>query len=53
MSDSDFLGVSLYWFKHDYDYYFKKNNFQVENKGTITLDNDKTFNQTWKLYKKI
>lgn len=53
MSDSDFLGDSLYWFKHDYDYYFKKNNFQVENKGTITLDNDKTFNQTWKLYKKI
>lgn len=52
MSDSDFLGDSLYWFKHDYDYYFKKNNFQVENKGTITLDNDKTFNQTWKLYKK-
>ncbi len=53
MSDSDFLGDSLYWFKHDYDYYFKKNNFQIENKGTITLDNDKTFNQTWKLYKKI
>lgn len=53
MSDSDFLGDSLYWFKHDYDYYFEKNNFQIENKGIITLDNDKTFNQTWKLYKKL
>jgi len=53
MSDSDFLGDSLYWFKHDYDYYFKKNNFKVQNKGTITLNNDIKSNQTWKLYKKI
>ena len=53
MSDTDYLGASLYWFKHDYDTLFEKYNFKVEATGMIVVgQGDKQQNQTWKLYKK-
>lgn len=53
MSDSDFLGESLYWFKHDYDTLFEKYNFKIADTGIISIvEGDKKLNQTWKLYKK-
>ncbi|RTY92299.1 class I SAM-dependent methyltransferase [Flavobacterium sp. GT3R68] len=54
MSDSDFMGESLYWFKHDYDTLFEKYNFKIADTGIISVleEGDKQFNQTWKLYKK-
>lgn len=53
MSETDYLGASLYWFKHDYDTLFEKYNFKVEDTGMIVVgQGEKQQNQTWKLYKK-
>lgn len=53
MSDSDALPESLYWFKHDYNSLFEKNNFIIIEQGSIAInENNKQFVQTWKLFSK-
>ncbi|MEW5804783.1 MAG: class I SAM-dependent methyltransferase [bacterium] len=45
MTDSDYVGPSTYWFKHDYKHLMAENGFSVIEHGNIGK-------QTWVLYRK-
>ncbi len=53
MTETDYVGPSTYWFKHDYDDHMRDNHFLASMKGTITIiENGQTHLQSWVLYSK-
>ena len=54
MTDSDCIGPSNYWFKHDYEKLMRMNNYSIVKTGIISVVEDgKHHDQTWKLCRKL
>jgi ubiquinone/menaquinone biosynthesis C-methylase UbiE len=53
VTDSDYVGPTAYWFKHDFNSLVPRHGFLIDQTGTIHVTEDgRNSRQTWVLYRK-